>query len=71
MVCTFHVEEQKFDNDVLDKEDREGIVYLVKNGIRSLTNYCEIKNKYKLSYKLPIELMNRPEVFECMGPAYP
>jgi hypothetical protein len=63
--------EQQFDNDVLNKEDREGIVYQVKNWIRSFTNYCEIENEYKLSYKLLIEFMNRPDVFESMGPAYP
>jgi hypothetical protein len=42
MVCTFHLVEQQFENDVLNKEvnkeDREGIVYQVKNWIRSFTN---------------------------------
>jgi DNA phosphorothioation-dependent restriction protein DptG len=71
MLCKFHLVEQPFYNNVLSKEDREGIVYQVKNWICSFTNYCEIKNKYKLSYKLLIEFMNRPVVFESMGPAYP
>jgi hypothetical protein len=71
MVCTFHLVEQQFDNDILNKEDREGIVYQVKNWIRSFTNYCESENEYKLSYKLLIEFMNRPDAFENMGPAYP
>jgi hypothetical protein len=34
MLCTFHLVEQQFNNDVLNKEDREGIVYQVKNWIR-------------------------------------
>jgi hypothetical protein len=71
MVCTFHLVEQQFDNDVLNKEDKEGIVYQVKNWIRSFTNYCESEDEYKLSYKLLIEFMNIPDVFESMGPAYP
>jgi hypothetical protein len=71
MVCTFHLVEQQCYNDVLNKEDREGIVYQVKNWIRSFTNYCESENEYKLSYNLLIEFMNRPDVFESMGPAYP
>jgi hypothetical protein len=77
MLCTFHLAEQQFDNDVnfdndvLNKEEREGSVYQVKNWIRSFTKYCESKNEYKLSYKLLIEFMNRPDVFESMGPAYP
>jgi hypothetical protein len=52
MLCTFHLVEQQFDNDVLNKEDRQGIVYQVKNWISSFTNYCESEEKYKLSYKL-------------------
>jgi hypothetical protein len=32
MLCTFHLVEQQFENDVLNKEDREGIVYQVKTG---------------------------------------
>jgi hypothetical protein len=32
MLCTFHLVEQQLDNDVLNKEDRKGIVYQVKNG---------------------------------------
>jgi hypothetical protein len=68
MVCTFHLVEQKFDNDVLYKEDREGIVYQAKNWIHSFTNYCESENEYKLLYKLLIEFMNRPDIFESMGP---
>jgi hypothetical protein len=71
MLCTFHLVEQQFNNDVLNKEDREGIVYQVKNWIRSFTNYCESEDEYKLSYKLLIEFMNRSDVFESMGPAYP
>jgi hypothetical protein len=71
MLCTFHLVEQQLDNDVLNKEDREGIVYQVKNWIRSFTNYCESEDVYKLSYKLLIEFMNRPDIFESMGPAYP
>jgi hypothetical protein len=71
MLCTFHLVEQQFDNDVLNKEDREGIVYQVKNWIRSFTNYCKSKDEYKLSYKLLIEFMNRPDVFESMDPEYP
>jgi hypothetical protein len=31
MICTFHLVEQQFDNDVINKDDREGIVYQVKN----------------------------------------
>jgi hypothetical protein len=75
MLCTFHLVEQQFENDVLNKEDREGIVYQVKNWVCSLTNYCESEDEYKLSYKLSykllIEFMNRPDVFESMGPVYP
>jgi hypothetical protein len=71
MLCKFHLVEQQFDNDVLNKEDREGIMYQVKNWIRSFTNYCESDNEYKLSHKLLIEFMNRPDVFQSMGPAYP
>jgi hypothetical protein len=71
MLCTFHLVEQQFNNDVLNKEDREGIVYQVKNWICSFTNYCESEDEYKLSYKLLIEFMNKPYVFESMGPAYP
>jgi hypothetical protein len=71
MMCTFHLVEQQFDHDVINKEDREGIVYQVKNWIRLFINYCESENEYKLSYKLLIEFMNRPDVFESMGPAYP
>jgi hypothetical protein len=71
MLSTFHLVEQQFDNDVLNKEDREGIVYQVKNWIRSFTNYCESEDEYKLSYKLLIEFMNRPDIFESMGPTYP
>jgi hypothetical protein len=41
MLCTVHLVEQQFDNDVRNKEGREGIVYQVKNWIRSFTNYCE------------------------------
>jgi hypothetical protein len=33
MLCTFHLVEQKLDNNVLNKEDKEGIVYQVKNWI--------------------------------------
>jgi hypothetical protein len=62
---------RQFDNDVLNKEDREAIVYQVKKWIRSFTNYCESEDEYKLSYKLLIEFMNRPDIFESMGPAYP
>jgi hypothetical protein len=62
---------QQFDNDVVNKEDMEGIVYQVKNWIHSLSNYCESEDEYKLLYKLLIEFMNRPDVFESMGPAYP
>jgi hypothetical protein len=71
MLCTFQFVEQQFDNDVLNKEDREGIVYKVKNWIHSFTNYCKSEDEYKLSYKLLIESMNRPYIFESMGPAYP
>jgi hypothetical protein len=71
MLCTFHLVEQQFDNYVLNKEDREGIVYQVKNWIHSFTNYCESEDEYKLSYKLLIEFMNRQDVFESMGPVYP
>jgi hypothetical protein len=71
MLCTFYLVEQQFENDVLNKEDREAIVYQVKNWIRSFTNHCESEDEYKLSYKLLIEFMNRPDVFESMGPAYP
>jgi hypothetical protein len=71
MLCTFHLVEQQFDNDALNKEVREGIVYQVKNWIRSFTNYCESENEYKLSYKVLIESMNRPDVCESMEPAYP
>jgi hypothetical protein len=71
MLCTFHLVEQQFDNYVLNKEDREGIVYQVKNWIRSFKNYCESEDEYKLSYKLLIKFMNIPDVFEGMGPAYP
>jgi hypothetical protein len=39
MLCTFHLVEQKFDNTVLNKTDREGICYQIKNWIRSFTNY--------------------------------
>jgi hypothetical protein len=67
MLCTFRLVEQQFDNDVLKKEDREGIVNQVKNWIRSFTNYCKSEDEYKLSYKLLIEFMNRPDVFESMG----
>jgi hypothetical protein len=49
MLCTFHRVEQQFDNDILNKEDREGIVYQVKNWIRSFTNYCESEDKHLLS----------------------
>jgi hypothetical protein len=63
--------EQQFDNDVLNKEEREGSVYQVKNWICSFTNYCESEDEYNLSYKLLIEFMNRPDVFKSMGPAYP
>jgi hypothetical protein len=60
---------------MLIKEDREGIFYQVNSLIRSFTNYCESEEEYKLSYnlsyKLLIEFMNRPDVFESMGPAYP
>jgi hypothetical protein len=70
MLCTFHLVEHQFDNDVLKKEDREGIVYQVKNCIRSFTSYCESEDEYKLSHKLLIELMNRPDVFESIGAAY-
>jgi hypothetical protein len=62
MLCTFRLVEQQFDNDVLNKEDREGIVYQVKNWIRSFTNYCESEKEYKLSYKLLIEFTNRQDV---------
>jgi hypothetical protein len=31
MLYTFHLVEQSFDNDILNKEDREGIVYQVNN----------------------------------------
>jgi hypothetical protein len=68
MLCIFHLVEQQFDKN---KEDREGIVYQVKNWIRSFTNYCESEDEYKLSYKLLIKFMNRPDVFESMVPAYP
>jgi hypothetical protein len=34
MLCTFHLVEQQFDNDVLNKEESEGSVYQVKNWIR-------------------------------------
>jgi hypothetical protein len=68
MLCTFHLVEQQFDNDVLNLEDREGIVYQVNKWIRSFTYYCESEDEYKLSYKLLIEFMNRPDVFESMGP---
>jgi hypothetical protein len=71
MLCTFHLVEQQFDNDVLNKEDREGVFYQVKNWIHSFKNYCKSEDKYKLSYKLLIEFMNRLDVFESMGPAYP
>jgi hypothetical protein len=71
MLCTFHLVEQKFNNNVLNKEDREGIVYQVKNWIHSFTKYCESEDEYKLSYKLLIEFINRPDVFKSMGPAYP
>jgi hypothetical protein len=71
ILCTFHLVEQQFDNDVLNKEDREGIVYQVNNLISSFANYCESEDEYTLSYKLLIEFMNRPDVFESMGPAYP
>jgi hypothetical protein len=71
MLCTFHLVEQQFGNDVLNKEDIEGIVYQVKNWIHSFTIYCESENEYTLSYKLLIEFMNRPDVFESMGPTYP
>jgi hypothetical protein len=70
-LCTFNLVEHQFDNDVLNKEDREGIVYQVKKWIHSFTNYCESNNEYKLLYKLLIEFMNIPDVFESMGPAYP
>jgi hypothetical protein len=49
ILCTCNLVEQKFENDVLNKEDREGIVYQVKNWIRSFTNYCESEDEYKLS----------------------
>jgi hypothetical protein len=39
MLCTFHLVEQQLDNDILNKEDREWIVYQVKNWIHSFTNY--------------------------------
>jgi hypothetical protein len=71
MLCTFHLVEQQFDNYVLNKEDREGIFYQVKNWIHSFTNYCESEDAYKLSYKVLIEFMNRPYIFESMGPEYP
>jgi hypothetical protein len=70
MVCTFHLVEQQFGNDVLNKEDREGSVYQVKNWTHSFTNYCESENECKILYKLLIEFMNRTDVFESMGPAY-
>jgi hypothetical protein len=71
ILCEFHLVVQQFDNDVLNKEDREGIVYQVKNWILSFTNYCESEDKYKLSYKLIIEFMNIPDIFESMGLAFP
>jgi hypothetical protein len=55
MLCTFH---------------REVIVYQVKNWVSFITNYCESQDEYKLSYKLLIEFMNRPDIFESMGPSY-
>jgi hypothetical protein len=70
MICTFNLVEQHFDNDVLNNEDREGIVYQVKNRIHSFTKYCESEDRYNISYKLLIEFMNRPDVFESMGPVY-
>jgi hypothetical protein len=39
MLCTCHLVVQKFDNAVLNKTDREGICYQIKNWIRSYTNY--------------------------------
>jgi hypothetical protein len=64
MSCTFHLVEQKFDNAVLKKRDKEGIFCQIKNWIRSLNNYFETENEYKLSYRLLIDFMNRPDVFE-------
>jgi hypothetical protein len=71
ILCTFHLVEKIFNNDVLNKEDREGIVYQVKNCIRSFKNYCESEDEYKLAYKFLIENLNIPYVFDSMGPAYP
>jgi hypothetical protein len=45
VLCTLHLVEQKLDNDVLDKKDRDGIVYQFKNCIHSFTNYCESEQK--------------------------
>jgi hypothetical protein len=41
MLCTFHFVEQQFNNDIINKEDRERIVYQVKNWKHVFTNYCE------------------------------
>jgi hypothetical protein len=71
MLCTFNLFEQQFNNDVLNKKDREGIVDQVKNWIRSFTSYCESEDEYKLSYKLLIEFIYKPDTFESMGPSYP
>jgi hypothetical protein len=63
MLCTFHLVEQQFDNDVLNKEDREGIAYQVNNWIHAFINYCKSEDEYKLSYKLLIKFINILDVF--------
>jgi hypothetical protein len=62
--CTFHLMEKQFDNDVLNKEDTEGIVHQVKNWIHTFANNCESEDEYKLSYKLLIEFLNKPDVLK-------
>jgi hypothetical protein len=43
----FHLVEQQFDNGVLNKEDRDGVVYHVKNWIYSFKNYCKSEDECK------------------------
>jgi hypothetical protein len=54
MACTFHLVEHQFDNDVLNKEDREGIVYQVKNWIHhsQITVKVRTSTSYHTSYLL-------------------
>jgi hypothetical protein len=54
MLCTFHLVEQQFDNDVLNKEDREGIVYQVKIGYVHLLFIVNVRTStsYRTSYVL-------------------